>query len=125
MGIQRVEEEIFELETEYLQRTRSSGNLIIGFDKYITDKALLVHQNAPPNRSKPPIEHRLFSLSSISSPTSLELLRKKKYLPRHNSTKHAQNCTLLAVKEEEWSPHPKRVRPTEEGALESEEMVTE
>jgi chromatin modification-related protein EAF6 len=60
-----IEKQIFDLETTYLEETRDIGNIFAGWKAYLANE-----KQKPIGKKDIPIEARLFSLSSVTSPAS-------------------------------------------------------
>ena len=67
--LRAIEKQIYDLETAYLDETKYFGNIFSGWGSYTSEK----------NRQKKliSVEDRLFSLSSVTSPASINLASKK------------------------------------------------
>lgn len=65
-----IERQIYDLETRYLEETRDIGNIFTGWDHvHSTEKSKV--------RKTVPIEERLFSLSSSTSPASTNYSKRQ------------------------------------------------
>ncbi|KAI3469771.1 hypothetical protein Pfo_026434 [Paulownia fortunei] len=68
--LRSVEKQVYELETSYLQETNTLGNALKGFDGFLSSSK----NTANLKRSRKfQLEDRVFSLSSVTSPTAEEL----------------------------------------------------
>jgi Histone acetyltransferase subunit NuA4 len=87
-----LEKQIYALETSYLEDTNSMGNLLRGWEGYLSRSGTL-----PPHRRKPTDADRLFSLSSVSSGVVTEApgdARHDQQYVQQRQPAHSQLATL-------------------------------
>ncbi|KAL7105496.1 hypothetical protein ACP275_07G049100 [Erythranthe tilingii] len=68
--LRSVENQVYELETSYLQETNTFGNVLKGFDGFLSSSKNTTNLK---RSRKFQIEDRVFSLSSVTSPAAEEL----------------------------------------------------
>ncbi|CEO98422.1 hypothetical protein PBRA_006536 [Plasmodiophora brassicae] len=63
--LRRIEKQIFDLETHYIERTQSYGNVVVGWDGFLSCR-LPGNQTIRRGRINP--KDRIFSISSTTAP---------------------------------------------------------
>ncbi|KMZ76371.1 Chromatin modification-related protein MEAF6 [Zostera marina] len=72
--LQRIEKQVYDMETSYLQDSTLTGNVFKGFEGFLSSSKNTAYLKRP-RKFQP--EDRLFSLSSVTSPATEELLARR------------------------------------------------